>query len=650
MSAEQVERRLRVLVVEDSENDAELLVREITRSGFRVTALRVETALAMRQALVAEPWDVIVSDYSLPGFDAPGALAVLKETGFDIPFVVVSGTIDEESAVEALKAGAHDFLSKGRLARLVPAIERELREVEIRDARRQAEQALRESEHRYRRIIESTNEGVWMLDAASQTTFVNARMASLLGCSVADVLGKSLLGFVHDSAQELIARSLEQRKACIQLEITLRGAESASPCVLFDSTPIYDVDGNYEGALVIVTDITARKSLEEQLRHAQKMEAVGSLAGGVAHDFNNLLSIILSCSTLVLDILKPGDPIRSELEEVKKAGERAADLTQQLLAFSRRQVFQLKVLDLSHVLAGMREMLRRLVPEHIELALLTPTSIGKVRADRGQMEQVIMNLVVNARDAMPDGGKISIETADAQLDASYAASHLGVTPGPYVMLSVTDTGTGMDATTRARVFEPFFTTKEQGKGTGLGLATVFGIVQQSGGHIWVHSELGKGTTFQMYLPRTDAALDTVISRPPARSSKRCTETILLVEDEEGVRAVARGMLRRQGYTVLEAQNGGEAFFVCEQHAAHIHLLITDVIMPRMSGRELAERLAPMRPGMKVLFISGYTEDSFIHRGGSESEISFLQKPITPDVFLRKVREMLDASQASGGGG
>jgi two-component system, cell cycle sensor histidine kinase and response regulator CckA len=636
------ERALRLLIVEDSENDAELLLREFSRNGYRVTSLRVESAAELRRALAEQSWDVIVSDYSLPSFDAPRALAVLKETGLDIPFVVVSGTIGEESAVDALKAGAHDFLAKARLARLVPAIERELREVRVRDARRHAERALRESEHRYRRIIETTSDGVWVLDASSVTTFVNARMANLLGRSVEDVAGRPLLDFVQDDCRAQIASNLERREACIQVETTLERPDAVVLWVLLDSTPIFDASRNFEGTLVMATDITARKQLEEQLRHAQKMDAVGSLAGGVAHDFNNLLSIILSCSTLVLQGLRAGDPIRTDLEEIRKAGERAADLTRQLLAFSRRQVFELKILDLNQVLAGMRTMLRRLLPEHIELSLVTTSAIGKVRADRGQMEQVIMNLVVNARDAMPHGGKIVIETADAELDAIYAASHLGVTPGRYVTLAVTDTGTGMDAATRARIFEPFFTTKEQGKGTGLGLATVFGIVQQSGGHIWVHSELGKGSRFELYLPRTEAALDTLVTFPPVASTSRCNETILLVEDEDGVRAVARTMLRRQGYTVLEAQNGGEAFLACEQYHDPIHLLITDVIMPRMSGRELAERLAPIRPEMKVLYVSGYTEDAVVHNGGPGSGSAFLQKPITPDVFLRKVRDLLDA--------
>jgi two-component system cell cycle sensor histidine kinase/response regulator CckA len=634
---------LRVLLVEDSEFDAELLLRELRRGGYDVAHWRVETEEAMRSALAQERWDVVISDFALPQFSGIAALTVMTESGLDLPFIVVSGTVGEETAVAALHAGAHDFVVKGQLARLIPAIERERRERDVRVARRRAERALVESEQRYRRIIETTNEGIWLVDATSLITFVNGRLAAMLGYETSEMVGNLLIDFVHEDSRTVVARILQQRQAGVtgQVEVKLKRRDGEDLWVLLDSTPILDSSGRYDGALGMVMDVTLRKRLEEQLHHSQKMEAVGSLAGGVAHDFNNLLSVILSYTDVVLDGLKPGDPMRPELEEVRKAGMRAGELTRQLLAFSRQQVLQPRVIDLNQIVIGMEKMLRRILGEDIVLSLLTSHKLGKVYADPGQVEQIIMNLVVNARDAITQGGSVTIETADVELDTAYASAHHEVTPGQYVMLAVTDTGLGMDAATRARIFEPFFTTKEKGKGTGLGLSMVFGIVKQSGGYIWVYSEQGKGTTFKVYLPRTDGVVEAVSASIPAPATLRGTETILLVEDEEQVRVMMRSILRRLGYNVLEAQNGGEAFLICEKYSAKIHLLLTDVVMPRMSGRELAERLAPMRREMKVLYVSGYTENAIVHHGELDSGVWFLQKPITPDALARKVREVLD---------
>jgi two-component system cell cycle sensor histidine kinase/response regulator CckA len=383
-----------------------------------------------------------------------------------------------------------------------------------------------------------------------------------------------------------------------------------------------------------------RKS-EEQLRQSQKMEAIGRLSGSVAHDFNNLLSVILSYSDLVLSDLKPIDPLRADIESIRRAGEKAADLTRQLLAFSRQQVLTPRTVDLTEILRESEKMLRRLLSEDIEIVTHYARSLSRVRVDPGQIDQVLLNLVVNARDAMPAGGKLTIETKDVELDDSYTTEHFGVASGPHVMLAVSDTGIGMDQQTQARIFEPFFTTKEIGKGTGLGLSTVFGIVKQSGGHIWVYSEPGGGTTFKLYLPVSEGGDPELLPEPPALTTLEGTETVLLVEDQDEVRRVAQAILRRHGYHVIEARNAGEALLTCERHPRTIHLLLTDVVMPQLSGRELAERLLTIRPEMRVLYMSGYTENVIVHHGILDSGIAYMQKPIVPDLLLRRVREVLD---------
>ena len=389
----------------------------------------------------------------------------------------------------------------------------------------------------------------------------------------------------------------------------------------------------------------ALRRTEDQLRQSQKMEAIGRLAGGVAHDFNNLLSVVLSYSTFALSALDADDPVAADVREIQSAGKRAADLTRQLLAFSRQQMLAPAVLDLNEVVGHMDTMLQRLIGEDVDLRTITPPRIGKVKVDRGQIEQVIMNLAINARDAMPNGGTLTIETADIFLDEPYASSHVGVKVGPHVLLSVADSGLGMTPEVQARIFEPFFTTKERGKGTGLGLSTVLGIVEQSGGSISVASEPGRGATFRIYFPLTDEDPDST-QLTTAPRTLRGTETILLVEDEEQLRALGCQILMKSGYQVLVAESATDALGICQKYEGPIHLLLTDVVMPLMNGRELAERAAPLRPSMKVLYVSGYTDNTIVHHGVLDEGVAFLQKPITPDSLRRKLRDVLDNERKS----
>jgi two-component system, cell cycle sensor histidine kinase and response regulator CckA len=497
------------------------------------------------------------------------------------------------------------------------------------------------------RAIEAASQGIVLTDPSrpdNPILHVNSAFEKLTGYTAAEAVGRNcrfLQGPETDPAAVLELRDAvkEQRSCAVEL---LNYRKDGVPFWLALSiSPIRDASGKVTHFVGVQTDITERKRLEQQFQQAQKMEAVGRLAGGIAHDFNNLLTAILGYGQILLSEVAPDDPLRSGLEEIKRAGERAATLTHQLLAFSRRQVLLPKVLDLNTIVADVQKMLHRMIGEDVALITNPGKDLGRVKADPGQLIQVLMNLAVNSRDAMPDGGALTIETANVDLSEADVRQHPGLRPGKYVLLAVSDTGCGMDKATQARIFEPFFTTKEVGKGTGLGLATVYGIVKQSDGYIAVHSEPDRGTTFKIYFPRIEEAAPASTARQVKAIASTGSETVLVVEDEAGVRNLVSHVLRRHGYTVLEASHGEEALSLVDQYAGAIDLLVTDMIMPVMSGRQLADLLTAKQEGLKVVYMSGYVHPEGDQPPRGNGRRAFLQKPFKPDVLARMVREVLD---------
>ena len=535
--------------------------------------------------------------------------------------------------------------AKGQLDRYARQLEGQVRSTE--DKYQRADEALSASEERFHLLLDGVKDfAIFMLDPEGKVVTWNIGAERIKGYRAEEIIGKHFSTFY--SAEDVARGKPEQelQQAVVQGRYEDEGwrvrKDGARVFVNVVITPLHSNTGQHIGFAKVTRDVTERKKLEEQFHQAQKMETVGQLAGGVAHDFNNLLTVISGYSEVLLNRLPATDPASGLLQEIHKAGERAAGLTRQLLAFSRKQIIQPKVLDLNALANDVGKMLRHMIGEDVSLTTVLAPRLGRVKADPGQIEQVLMNLAVNARDAMPEGGKLTIETANVDLDQSYAQAHAEVKPGRYVWLAVSDTGCGMTEEVKARIFEPFFTTKEPGKGTGLGLATAYGIVKQSGGYIYVYSEPGHGTTFKIYLPLVEDGVPSGQSHPGSKTMPKGSETILLVEDEDAVRSLTRYTLQMQGYAVLEAKDGEEALRVAEKHQGGFHLLVTDVVMPRMSGWRLAEQLAPTHPGLKVMFLSGYTDDAVVRHGIVEAEVAFLQKPFTPSALAQKVRDVLDA--------
>ena len=509
--------------------------------------------------------------------------------------------------------------------------------------RKRTEEQLHESERKYRLLFETNPEPMFVYDFETlRILAVNEAAITRYGYSEAEFLALTIRDIRPVEEQGRLEQELARRpdEGAVRTGVRHRAKDGRLFEVDLIARPL-EFAGR-RARLVLARDVTAQRHLENQLRQSQKMEAVGQLAGGIAHDFNNLLTAILGSTQLLLQATPPGDVRREDVEEIRNAGLRAAGLTRQLLAFSRRQVLAPKVLELNAVVANMDKMLRRLIGDDVELATALHAEAGAVNADPGQLEQVLLNLVVNARDAMPGGGRVLIETTRLLLRDELVERRHRLAPGDYVCLAVTDSGLGMDEATQAHLFEPFFTTKEVGKGTGLGLATVYGIVKQSGGYIWVYSEPGRGTTVKVYLPRVPGAAEPPLPEPEPPALRGGHETVLLVEDAAPVRTLARRSLEACGYQVIDAADGPSALELSARHTGEIAVLVTDVVMPGMSGRELAERLAPTRPAMKVLYTSGYTDDAMVRQGVLNAGVAFLQKPFVPDSLARKVREVLDS--------
>jgi two-component system, cell cycle sensor histidine kinase and response regulator CckA len=549
--------------------------------------------------------------------------------------LIERGAIRGRAVEEALRRRAHaDRMEERDLLRRAHS--------DLQHTLVQAQHARQAADELVRGMLGAAPLAFVALDRAGRVCLWNPAAERAFGWAEPEIVGKPyplVPPGKEAEFRELFDRALAGA-TLVDIETQRRGKGGKPVEVGISAAPLRNPSGDVTGVLVVLADMTDRKALEAEVRRAQKLEAVGRLAGGIAHDFNNLLTVINCCCELMQQRLPALDPTRELLEDVQRAGERAAGLTRQLLAFGGRQVVLPRPLDVNGLVAELGKLLGRLIGEDVALVTVLDPALGSVRGDRGQLEQVVMNLVLNARDAMPQGGTLTIETRNVELAADDAGVHFGVQPGPYVLLAIRDTGTGMNATTQAHIFEPFFTTKTPGRGTGLGLATVYGIVKQSAGNIEVESAPGRGTTFRVLLPRVVEPAPVARGRATTDVVTGGTETVLVVEDERIVRRLICDVIRERGYTVLEAGDGVEALRSAEEHAGPIHLLITDLVMPRMSGRVLAEHLTALRPGMRVLFLSGYAAEAMARHGVPDEETAFLQKPFVPDALAAKVRVAL----------
>lgn len=636
---------LKILHLEDDPLDSEMIKERLLAEDLICEIVRVETEEKFIAALEQHSFDLILADFSLPTFDGMSALQFVKEKYPEIPFILISGTLGEELAIESLKKGATDYVIKQRLSRLAPSVIRALKEVEERNERRKAEAQL----VRLASVVEQAGESIVIVNLGGNIEYVNPNFEKLTGYTSAEVIGEN----------PKILKSGEQSKKFYQeLWDTITSGKTwfgifqnkrkdgtmfYEDAVIF---PIKDQNGVIINYAAVKRDITSEKLLEEQLVQSQKLEGIGQLAGGIAHDFNNILTAILGYSEIAMMNLNPEQQVYKDIKAIMKAGQKASNLTRQLLAFSRKQLIQPKIIDINRLIIDLDKMLNRLIGEDIKLSVYLPEKIGRINADPGQIEQILINLIINARDAVnhptiPSARKtIVIETKDVVVDDSFLFNKQETPNGPYVLISVKDTGIGMDDETRRKIFEPFFTTKKDGKGTGLGLATVYGIVKQNKASISVESKVDAGTTFHIYWPCAESS---ELSQEMVDSEGEIVggdETILFVEDDRGVRSFSSKALKTLGYNVVVARNGVAALKIYKRKKLDFDLLITDVIMPDMGGKELAEKLGEEIDDLKVLFASGYTDDHITDSGVLQQDINFIQKPYRIQALAKKIREVL----------
>ncbi|AMY11337.1 Blue-light-activated protein [Luteitalea pratensis] len=648
-------RAIRLLLVEDSHDDAWMVQRQLERGGFAPDILRVQDASGVRGALQGGRWDLVIVDYALPGLSGIDAIRIVRQHCTNLPCLLVSGTVGEQVAVEAMRLGANDYLLKGNLTRLVPAVERELRESESRSERRRAEGALAASEERTRLIIEHALDAVVSFTAQGQITEWNLRAEELFGRSRVEVIGRpfhEVVLAVPARREFLDALSVGFAPACAlgarrRAEVVGEHRDGRDLSLELSLVPVPSSAGLSYSAFM--RDLSERRdgeakraSLEAQLRQSQKMEAIGKLAGGVAHDFNNLLTVIQGQSALLEDQMLAADEVGPAARAIGEAADKAAELTRQLLAFSRRQVVQLTPTDVNELVADLGKLLRRLIGADIELHTVLAPGRVHINADAGMIEQVLMNLAVNARDAMPTGGSLVVSTAIVHARPPRTAT-AAPGPGQYARLTVRDSGLGIEADHLPHIFEPFYTTKDKARSTGLGLATVFGIVEQHRGWVEVRTKVGEGTQFDVYMPQCLSKVAAATpAMPAAPTLPRGHECVMVVEDELPVREMVRDVLVRQGYRVYEAASGREALDLWSRHQRDIDLLLTDIVMPDgIMGTDLVQRLTATRADLPVIFTSGYSQESDrlpTLIGG----VNFLQKPYRPAALIRLIRERLDA--------